>query len=411
MLVCLIFHLILITVGVINPTFLATDPITIGLIPYHQGGAFLSTNYGFTGPSRLYTDKLFDKENVKMSIKKMLVVTGILLIAMFALASCAGPAGAAGPAGPAGPQGAAGEAPKASDLSCTACHNDTSVLDGKIYAWEGSRHGTAGLAWEEEAGNQSCAGCHEGSSFIDRIAVGQSFADYASAKDITLPDATPQTCRTCHQIHTTYTKDDLALRTTAPVAMVISGQTFDKGMGNLCVNCHQARRYMPNFAEKDAAGNVIAGSYKLTSSRFNPHLSNQSDMMLGVGGGGTVTGSPSAHYTMTTDSCVTCHLGDSANHTFDATVSACVACHADAKNTDINGAVTAIQAKYDALKAALTEAGLVDDAGAAVVGTYEEAKAFPLWVYGYITEDGSMGVHNPKFANDLLDAALAALGK
>ncbi|MFA5810606.1 MAG: hypothetical protein WC935_09805, partial [Thermoleophilia bacterium] len=135
------------------------------------------------------------------------------------------------------------------------------------------------------------------------------------------------------------------------------------------------------------------------------------DMMLGVGGGGTVTGALSAHYTMTTDSCVTCHLGEPPNHTFKATVSACVACHTDAKDTDINGAVTAIQAKYDELKAALTTAGLVDANGSAVKGTYEEAKAFPLWVYGYITEDGSMGVHNPKYANDLLDAALATFGK
>jgi hypothetical protein len=114
---------------------------------------------------------------------------------------------------------------------------------------------------------------------------------------------------------------------------------------------------------------------------------------------------------MTSDSCVTCHLGSSANHTFVATVSACVACHADATSTDINGAVSAIQAKYDQLKADLTTAGLLDAEGSPVAGTYEEAKAFPLWVYGYITEDGSMGVHNAKYANDLLDAALAGLPK
>ena len=52
---------------------------------------------------------------------------------------------------------------------------------------------------------------------------------------------------------------------------------------------------------------------------------------------------------------MTCHLGDSANHTFKAEVSACVACHADAKDTDINGKVTEMQGKYDALKAALEE--------------------------------------------------------
>jgi hypothetical protein len=333
------------------------------------------------------------------------------------LAACAGPEGAQGPAGPAGPAGPQGEpgpagaSVSAADLSCTSCHNDTSVLEGKIYTWEGSRHGTAGLAWEEEAGNQACAGCHEGSSFSDRMTAGQTFADYAAAKDVTLPDPTPITCRACHTIHSTYTKDDFALRSVAPVAMVISQQTFDKGMGNLCVNCHQARRYMANFPAKDDAGNVIPGKVDVTV-RFNPHLSGQSDMMLGVGGGGDVKGSPAAHYTMTTDACVTCHLGDSANHTFDAQVSACVACHADAKDFDINGKVTEMQGKYDALKAALTAAGQLDADGAPVAAKgVAEADAFPLWVYGYITEDGSMGVHNPKYASDLLDAALTALGK
>ena len=348
-----------------------------------------------------------------MSIKKILLLVVVLVTAAFVLSACAGPAGSVGPAGPAGPvgpAGPAGTAPTAAELTCTQCHNNTTLIDSKQFAWAASKHGPAGVAWAEEGQTQTCAPCHNGSSFIDRIAAGQSFADYASAKDVILAGNTPTTCRTCHTIHTTYTKDDFALRTVAPVAMVTSGQTFDKGKGNLCVNCHQARRYMANFPAKDASGAAIPGSYA-ASIRFNPHLSNQSDMMLGVGGGGTVTGSPSAHYTMTTDSCVTCHLGSSANHTFKASVTACVVCHADAKSTDIDGAVTKIQAKYDQLKAALTTAGLIDATGTGVAGTYEEAKAFPLWVYGYITEDGSMGVHNPKYANDLLDAALAGLGK
>ena len=363
-----------------------------------------------------------------MSIKRILILTSILIVGLFFLAACAGPAGSVGPAGPAGPvgpagpAGAAGTSPAATDLTCTQCHNESYLLDGKIYAWEGSRHGTAGLAWEEEAGNQSCAGCHEGSSFIDRIAAGQDFAAYGSAKDITLPDASPQTCRTCHTIHATYTKADFALRTVAPVAMVASGQTFDKGMGNLCVQCHQARRYLANFAAKDASGNAIAGKVDV-SARFNPHLSNQSDMMLGVGGGGDVQGSAAGHYKMTTDSCVTCHLGESANHTFVANVSACVGCHDDAKvdnngfidvKFDANGvgARAQIQAKFDALKTALTDAKQLDETGAAVAAKgVDEAAAFPLWVYGYIMEDGSMGVHNPDYANALLDAALKALGK
>ena len=344
-----------------------------------------------------------------MSVKKLLLLVGVLIAAAFVLTACAGETGPAGPQGepgPAGPQGEPGPAMTTADLTCTQCHNDTSALGGKIYAWEESRHGTAGTAWIEEAGNQGCAACHSGASFVEAVAAGQSFDAYAKAEGITLPDATPQDCRTCHTIHTTYTTDDFALRTTAPVAMVISGQTFDKGMGNLCVNCHQARRYMANFPAKDASGNAIAGQYAATT-RFNPHLSNQADMLLGVGGGGTVTGSPSAHYTMTENSCTTCHLGESANHTFDASVSACVVCHTDAEDFDINGKVTEVEEKIALLTEKLQTAGLLDEEGTPVKGTYEEAQAFPLWVYGFIEEDGSTGVHNMKYTIALLDAALA----
>jgi hypothetical protein len=361
-----------------------------------------------------------------MSIKKMLILAGVIVVALLFLAACTGPAGQVGPAGPAGPIGPAGPVgpaganPKAADLTCTQCHNDTTLIDGKLYAWQMSKHGTENEDWLAEGTTQACSACHSGAAYINRMAANQSFADWAAAKDITLPDPTPQTCRICHNIHTTYTKDDFSLRTTAAVTLVLGKQTFDKGMGNLCVTCHQARRYLADFASKDASGNVIAGKYDVTS-RFNPHLSPQADMMLGVGGAGTVQGSPAQHYNNTTDSCVTCHLGDSANHTFVAEASACLACHSDAKadangfvdvNFDSNGvgARAKIQSKYDALVKALTDAKMLDANGSAVAAKgVDEAKAFPLWVYGFITEDGSMGAHNPPYANALLDAALAEM--
>jgi hypothetical protein len=79
------------------------------------------------------------------------------------------------------------------------------------------------------------------------VAAGQNFSQ------VEIGDANPthQDCRTCHQIHTTYTGADWALETDAPVVMVTSGATFDGGSGNLCANCHQARRYLAGFAAKD----------------------------------------------------------------------------------------------------------------------------------------------------------------
>ena len=83
-----------------------------------------------------------------MSIRKMLVLLATLLIASMFVAACAGPAGPAGSQGPAGPQGAPGVAPSASELSCTECHNDTTLIWSKEAQFrEKSVHGT-GEAFE-----------------------------------------------------------------------------------------------------------------------------------------------------------------------------------------------------------------------------------------------------------------------
>jgi hypothetical protein len=364
-----------------------------------------------------------------MSMKKTIILASTLIVGLFFLAACAGPAGQPGPAGPAGPIGPAGPAgpagtngtnPVAADLTCTQCHNNSGLIEGKKFAWEMSKHGTENEDWLVEGSQQTCSGCHSGNAFVARVAAGKTFADWGSAKDVQLPDASPQTCLTCHNIHSTYSKDDFSLRTTAAVKLTNSGATFDKGMGNLCASCHQARRLFDNFTAKDNSGNAIAGKVDVTA-RFNPHLSGQADFMLGVGGGGTVTGTPASHYTMQSDACVSCHLGTGSNHSLVPSVSTCVACHADAK-ADAEGAIDVnfdtagaggrakIQEKYEALKKALTDAKQLDENGSPVAAKgVDAAKAFPLWVYGFMTEDGSMGVHNPKYANALLDAALAAL--
>lgn len=104
-------------------------------------------------------------------------------------------------------------------------------------AWELSGHGT-GEAFLRGA-SASCAGCHSGGGFSDRIAAGLNPEQVAVGD----PNPTRQECRTCHQIHTTYTTDDFALETTAPVDLfAFEGTTFDGGEGNLCVQCHQPRR-------------------------------------------------------------------------------------------------------------------------------------------------------------------------
>jgi len=100
-----------------------------------------------------------------MSIKRILILTSILIVGLFFLAACAGPAGPVGPAGPAGPvgpagpAGAAGISPAAADLTCTQCHNATTLIVSKVAQLEErSVHGT-GEAFEEGE-RTACAGCH-----------------------------------------------------------------------------------------------------------------------------------------------------------------------------------------------------------------------------------------------------------
>jgi len=129
-----------------------------------------------------------------------------------------------------------------------------------------------------------------------------------------------------------------------------------------------------------------------------------------------VDGKPASHYSMVADTCVGCHLGAERNHTFQAEVGACVACHTDATDTNINGYTTKFEEKYAALHAALIAKGIMDDKGAVITKNADGSPvlldpkpAAALFVYGALEEDASMGAHNPKYAEALLDAALEAL--
>jgi hypothetical protein len=290
------------------------------------------------------------------------------------------------------------------DITCTECHNDSALITSKKANWQESLHGS-GTAFVEEGDRNTCAFCHSGAKFSESIAAGVTF-DKVEAGDA---NPTHQDCRTCHQIHTTYTSDDWALETTAPVAQVISGLTFDGGNGNLCANCHQARRYMKDFVDQ-----ADATKFTSTSPRFNPHLSNQGDMLLGSGGSG-VEGKPGAHYEMVENTCVGCHMGEFGNHRMEPQLATCQTCHADAENYDINGAQTAVEERLAELETALLSAGLLtkaeDGTVSVVPGTWDEAQATALWNYGFIHEDASRGVHNPTYTNALLDAAFEALGQ
>ena len=347
----------------------------------------------------------FTKKNLKWYGIASLVVLLLLVILAIGCSSDAGPAGTAGSPGPAGaagtsgPAGAAGPAGKvganAAD-TCSDCHNDTTLVYSKSAQSALTTHQT-GRGWHYAGPRAACTACHSSEGFQEMVATGTGVED---GKD--RPDASPPNCRTCHEIHTTYTEADFALRTTDPVTLIAGGETYDGGNGNLCANCHQPRR---EIAVEDGIVNV-------SSTHWGPHHGPQSAMLLGVGGWGA-EGKPAAHYTIIEDTCTTCHLeGD--NHLLAPSlhrgaINACTTCHTEAKNFDIGGTQTEVEALLTELEHLLEAKGLYHD-GHPVVGEYPEAEAGALWNYIYIAvEDTSKGVHNPGYTKALLEASIEAL--
>ena len=283
----------------------------------------------------------------------------------------------------------------AQDISCSVCHDETTLITGKQTSLSMAVHGT-GTAFDYAGGRSSCAGCHSGGAFSAMVAQGLG----PNQVEVGDPNPTQQDCRTCHQIHVTNTEADWALETTAPVNLFAFGEDviFDGGKGNLCANCHQPRRAI---AAADPNDNIA-----VTSTHWGPHHGPQSAMLLGLGGAGDVAGKPSFHTRMVADTCVTCHIGPDMNHSFVANAG-CAECHGE--DFDLDSKQAEVEALIVELHDLLEAKGLYHD-GHPVVGIYPSAEASALWNYIFIAvEDASLGVHNPDYTRDLLNASIAAL--
>ena len=354
-----------------------------------------------------------------MSRKKILVLLGTLIIASVFVVACAGPQGEPGPAGPAGPAGPVGESVSATDLTCTECHNDTTLIVSKQAQFrENSVHGTGEAFIRGET--IACAGCHGSEGAKARINAGLPPHD-PSVEGVV--NVSPFNCRTCHNIHTTYTKDDFSLTGgEKPVKFEYTDGTFDGGQGNLCANCHQIRNPKPE---------VVGENVTIITQRYGTHYGTESQMLAGEGGLGDVSGSASAHYKQVPNTCVGCHMGDERNHTYLPNVARCQDCHSDAENFDVNGVQTEVKAMLEELHTLFVEKRLMNPDEVAnpdnLWGIYDpatdkwsnpsadaplivpEAVANAMWNYKFVTYDQSNGVHNPQYAKALLEAALETM--
>lgn len=368
----------------------------------------------------------------------------ILLVALaFSLNACKGPEGPAGPAGPTGKDGKDGKDAGfvyfdgfKADLKCATCHNPdidtTYYVAGRVKQWEESKHG-GGSAWEEN--RAMCAECHTTEAYQLKQA-GKTVTD--------IYNPTPPGCFTCHSPHS---KGDFSLRTTAPQTLIpsivgVANTTFDLGKGNVCASCHRPRTISPL---PDPNKTAATDSLVISNNRWYTHYGVQGQMLVGAGAfqfkDVAAYGTTTAHTSgiIKTDGCITCHMADYSpanayggkigGHTMNIAftpegsttsvemLNGCKNCHSSITKLDYNGKQTTFEANMDTLKSMLVAKGWIDTnnnilATSAKPIVFKPAtRSGAFFNYMVLLHDGSNGVHNPAYMNDMVRASIAEMRK
>jgi hypothetical protein len=315
---------------------------------------------------------------------------------------------------------------------CDPCHTSSGKHSiGSRYAE--SAH--AKLIEGSHTSRTSCFPCHSGKAFV-KWTKNKANPGYDTTTAGGVPtDANdgniPISCSTCHEPHS------LELRTTS-LDSLRNGYVPPAnvgGNGRLCMNCHNAR-----YSVK--AKVTTKAPYYGFSDRFGPHSNGQADIYLGANGyhyGDAMLSGLMSHGSVK-DGCVTCHMVQGMNasspvqysHTLHMTDSlgnptasglkACEPCHGtitsydDVKagaDYDGNGSIQGFQTELNGLLAKLKNRLPKDASGNPVTRMSDSllVKNQPkvvqdLWNYYLVVNDGSFGIHNPKYAVALLQKAL-----
>ena len=306
---------------------------------------------------------------------------------------------------------------------CQQCHDaPPRHISGSL--WALSDHATMPIAGKV-ATSTGCFPCHSGSAFVKWVNAGKpaTMTTWSTAAD----GGKPLTCAVCHDPHSTANPNQLR---TVDVDTLKNGYVVPVGLlgrAQLCMNCHRSR-YNANLRVTTKA------PYYGFVDHYGPHGNPQSDMLLGQNayqfGDNNITGLTT--HTGLADGCVTCHMPGS-NHSLamqDTTgglhdrVDACKDCHGagitkftDIKATydyDRNGKIEGVQTEVAGLLA-LLKAKLPIDAstGEPTLAWKDSATIMNrpdlvqgIYTYAFVNNDGSMGVHNTKYAVAILQKAL-----
>lgn len=346
--------------------------------------------------------------NVK---KSALLVFSLAMLMVFAV-SCEGPAG---PAGADGINGTNGTDGVDANATCTECHDNSQAIFAREIQWAASVHATGGNFERSEG---ECAVCHTSQGFLGNLDGSYDWTVTGAA----ISNPNPQNCYTCHDIHNTYTAADLGLNVTGAIALRNVTATVDFGKADVCASCHQGRTVEP--------WPVVGGAdITVTSSRYGVHHGPQANTFAGTGffdAGSGYTNPAMSHAGLITDACVTCHMAEpygvqAGGHTMKMgydyhgslllNTDGCLACHsADDAVAKTNELQAEVQGMLDSLKTLLDAQGITA-AGSdnSVSGTYNPIVAGACLNYKALTEDRSLGVHNPGYVTYILNSSIAAL--
>ena len=358
-----------------------------------------------------------------------LIVAGLLLVGMFA--ACEGPEGPAGPKGDQGDPGNPGPGSVvnwegfATDIKCADCHNpdvDTVYfLWGIRTAWSLSKHAAGGAYFENSS---TCAPCHTTEGFV-AANLGRTISGQ--------PISSPIGCFACHSPHS---RANFSLRTTDPVAMLggVEGEpdpVFDYGKGNLCASCHKPRSISP---KPDPTKTASTDTITITSSRWYQHYGTQGLMLAGYNGfefqGYTYSNSFHTNSDVIKDEgCVVCHMAleernPAGGHTMwleseeGELLAGCnlTGCHGgNLEELDYDGVQTEIHGLLDSLQTLLLDRDWITASGSVNASSSKPLKIAPAYLSGamynyyFVEHDLSFGVHNTRYARQLLESAIEVL--
>ena len=308
---------------------------------------------------------------------------------------------------------------------CNTCHDaPTHHMVGA--QWRSSDHA---MMSKGHASSTSCYPCHSGSAFVKWVG-NKSNPGWSVAEDGMFPIS----CASCHDPHDATNPHQLRTISFDSLMNGYVAAPGDGGKGQICMNCHHSR-----YSVKKRVTNTAP--YFGFVDHYGPHGNPQADMFYGQNGFqyGDVNLTSLRSHAGVPDGCVTCHMeSDNAalnspnGHSWvmvDASgndrVAACETCHGPltsfedikgAYDYDGNGIIEGVQTEVEGLLAKLrlklqpywnsSTQEPTDSISDSLLIKGNQRAVQDIWTYFFVKNDGSMGVHNAKYAISLLQKAL-----